>query len=577
MVFLHPPAVFDFRKRAIFPGPIDNTLPNCTPQFIVPPIGMVSIAEYLMRNGAKVRIFNLGELMMNSPSFELEDFLKGNYARIYAIDLHWCNHSQGAIEVAKLCKRIHSDSFVVLGGLTATCFSTEILQKFPFVDAVVRGEGEIPMLKLLNSLELRKIEQVHNLTFRKDKRIMVNPMSPPVSNLDEYEFAMPELLEPGNLSTRGVSPDGKVVRWWGIPICRGCAYSCHHCGGSSLSYETLLSREKLAFRSPSKLVEDLRKLSEKGFKSVFLFQDPRMGGASYYKSLFKELKEAKLDIDLGMELFIPAGKDYLEELKSIKIPINLSISPESAVEEVRIPHGRNYSNESLLKTIDLCRDLQIKLGIFFMVGLGKDTPESIKQTLLFCEMLYFKDREKRFNKEERLFQGPLWFKPEMALLILLDPGSFGFNFPEQAGYNLIFKSFEDYYKGLSLPSWHQWISYETKYMNKDMLVDWGLYALERLFYLQEKYSLYERGEDRALLNYERFKLRVNRAIIPLIDEIVKIKEEKEREERLFLLKDILDECLKGKVPDRSESFKPTERFYRESIGQIMKQIGGFIS
>ncbi|GBC75234.1 Hopanoid C-3 methylase [archaeon HR06] len=571
IIFLHPPAIYAFSKKAIFPGPIDNTLLNCTPQFIVPPIGMISMAEYLKRNGAKVRIVNLGEYMLLSQSFDVEKFIKGNYANVFAIDLHWCNHSQGAIEIAKICKRLHPNSFVVLGGLTASCFALEILQKFPFIDAVVRGEGEEVILKFLNSF---KLDNVPNLAYRKDKKIIVNPIELIAQDLDKYEFAVPELLEPGNLSTTGLSPDGKIVKWWGIPICRGCAYLCHHCGGSSLSYDSLFNRKKIVFRSPKKIVEDLNKLVERGFKNIFLFQDPRMGGPSYYRSLFKELREAKLDIDLlGMELFIPASRDYLELMKGI--PLSLSISPESAVEEIRIPHGRHYSNDSLLTTINICRELKIKLGVFFMVGLGKERPETIQETLLFCEKIYREDRENRSKEEEKLFLGPLWCKPEMALLILLDPGSLGFNFPEQAGYKLIFKNFEDYYKGLSLPSWHYWMSYETIYMGKEELIEWGLYALEKLFYLQEKYGLYEKGEDRALLNYERFKIRVNRAIIPLVDKIMKL--EKGKEENLLLLRRILDECLKGMVPDKNENYNSIERTYRESLAKVIREVGGFIS
>ncbi len=51
-------------------------------------------------------------------------------------------------------------------------------------------------------------------------------------------------------------------------------------------------------------------------------------------------------------------------------------------------------------------------------------------------------------------------------LILLDPGSLAFDYSEEFGYKLVFRRLEDYIKGMSMPSWHQWISYETKSLDR---------------------------------------------------------------------------------------------------------------
>ena len=47
VILIHPPAIYDFREKAIFYGPIALTVPESTRQFIVPPVGMLSIADYL--------------------------------------------------------------------------------------------------------------------------------------------------------------------------------------------------------------------------------------------------------------------------------------------------------------------------------------------------------------------------------------------------------------------------------------------------------------------------------------------------------------------------------------------------
>jgi hypothetical protein len=47
VVLIHPPAIYDFREKAIFPGPIAYTVGESTEQFMIPPVGMLSIADYL--------------------------------------------------------------------------------------------------------------------------------------------------------------------------------------------------------------------------------------------------------------------------------------------------------------------------------------------------------------------------------------------------------------------------------------------------------------------------------------------------------------------------------------------------
>ncbi len=50
LVLLHPPAIYDFRKRPIKLGPISDVIPS-TPIFEMYPVGFASISEYLERNG----------------------------------------------------------------------------------------------------------------------------------------------------------------------------------------------------------------------------------------------------------------------------------------------------------------------------------------------------------------------------------------------------------------------------------------------------------------------------------------------------------------------------------------------
>jgi radical SAM superfamily enzyme YgiQ (UPF0313 family) len=119
----------------------------------------------------------------------------------------------------------------------------------------------------------KSLDEVANLTYRNiSGETQINPLMESCSDLDEFEFTRLDLLQPN----RAVYPIGTPAHW-SIPVCRGCIHNCISCGGSSYSYKKYLGRKKPAFRSPEKIVDDIRKLNTQGINVIFLFQDPRMG------------------------------------------------------------------------------------------------------------------------------------------------------------------------------------------------------------------------------------------------------------------------------------------------------------
>jgi B12-binding domain/radical SAM domain protein len=522
VVFLHPPALYDFRERNIFPGPIAYTVGDSTEQFMIPPIGILSMAGYLDRNGYKVLVVNLCEQMVNDKYFDAEKRIKELSARVYAVGLHWCVHSQGAIEVAKLCKKLHNDAIVVLGGLTATIFDKEILRKYEFVDMVVRGEAEKPFLALMQSLERHeKLENVPNLTYRdEDNNITSTPLMEPVVDLDEFEFTRLDLLTPNStIFTPRMPPR------WVIPVCRGCVHNCVACGGSAYSYKTYLGRSKPAFRSPEKIAEDIQILSDQGVHAVFLSQDPRMGGDKYWRKLIEILRKTKTQgLQLSMELFSPADEGYIKELLTIGVPLSLSISPESGVDSVRQSHGRNYTSDELFKTVKLCKSHGITMGIHSTIALANDTAGTIKETWAFWEQICSINQDVKGKSSVGHAFGPM---------ILLDPGSLAFDFPESYGYRLRFNNLEEYVKGMSLPSWHQWISYETKLLDKKLIAKLIIDSIEHSIGLREKYGLYSQPEAEM----ERIcQVDVNRLVIEVVNEAMDFHDEEKKIERLKALR-----------------------------------------
>ncbi|HVP23802.1 MAG TPA: radical SAM protein [Conexivisphaerales archaeon] len=529
LLLIHPPSIYDFRKRTIFPGPVAYTVSESTDQFLIPPVGMLSIAEYLDRHGYRASVDNLGERMARDPTFDPRRFIEGTRARVYGVGLHWCVHSQGAVQVAKLCKELHPDSLVVMGGLTATMFHEEIPTRYGFVDAVLRGEAEDAFLELMRNLDAKKgPEGTPNATYRDSGgKVRVEPLLKPRETLDEYEFTRLDLLEPkGSVFTSYMPPH------WSLPVCRGCLYNCASCGGSAYSYMTHLGREKPAFRSPRKLADDIAKLSEQGVRLAFLFQDPRMGGRKYTDELFRTLKgEAPLLDGMTLELFAPASNEYLREISNLGVPVTLTMSPESGVEGARMSHGRLYSNDALLKTIEACREYPLHLMVFFMLGLADETPETMAETWKLWERISSMDDHG--GSPGRPGSVSYAFGP----MILLDPGSLAFDFPEKYGYRLLARNLTEYVEAMELPSWHQWISYETRNLDRSSMARLMIDSIAHSVDTRERHGVYSRVRAAK----ERLRqVTSSRWAMGQVDTAMKAQSEPEREAALAAIRRALE-------------------------------------
>lgn len=618
VLFIHPPAIYDFRQRTLFPGALGTTVEQV--QFTKVPIGLLSLAGYLDKHGYKVLIDNLGDRMVNSPAFNPEQHLKNLSASLFAIGLHFQQHAQGAIETARLCKKLHPGSLVVLGGLTATRFHEEIIRKYEFVDAVIRGEAEMAFLEFVRAFERNgKITATPNLTFRAESAwhraadlsqrnrdimpesrievhgklheesqgegsipslrgtstppwqskihaidtgsalsatqptldcfgvrrslamtkntadIIITPLMPPVDNLDEFDFIRFDLLEP---KTSIFSPD--ALPRWSLEVCRGCVYNCSICGGSAYAYKTYLGREKPAFRSPGKIIEDIKRLTEQGIRIVGLYQDPRMGGEEYWRGLLAALRREKPDIDrLSLDLLVPADEEFIREAAGIGKPVTVHICPDTGCDNVRRLLGRHYSSQELLETVKLCHKYLIPVTSFFSAGLAGETPESVRETLELAEKLASSEQIMLARSNSWGLGSGIPLGGPIIGPIVLDPGSQAFDNPEKYGYKLLYKDLEEYISGLSGPSWHQWINYETSLMTKKDIIGLILQSMAFSIDAREEYGFC----SHAQAGMERLKLKADIMALNEIDRIMSLPEE-EREKSLRSLKEKIEAFLR---------------------------------
>ena len=505
LVLLHPPAVYDFRTRPVFLGPLADAVPS-TAMFEMYPVGLTSIAAFLETNHYNVEIVNLAYRMLQDPTFDVVEHLRRIDTPVFGVDLHWLPHVQGALAIIDLVKQLHPDCRTVVGGLSASYYHEELIRR-PSVDFVMRGDStEEPVRQLLQALrESRPLEQVENLTWKKpDGTPVVNPLTYVPDAMDDidvpaYRYVLRSMFKYGSL--RNLMPH---LEWLRYPItlvlsARGCTENCAICGGSRSAYRLICHRERPAFRSPERLAADVATIGSFSRAPIFMVHDPRMGGMGRALRLFTLLERMRVKNEMVFELYYPAGDAFFETIAHSVPTWSIEITLESPDEALRRRNGKfPWSNAVVEETIERalahgCR----RIDVFFMTGLPGQRYEDAMEIGDYCAHLL-----ERFGADRRVhpFVAPLG--------PFLDPGSRAFEQPE-FGYTTIARTLEDHRQAFLQSGWHKILSYETNAMTRDDIVRATYDVAERLNGLKHRYGLID---DRT---YEtvQFRLMMARRIV----------------------------------------------------------------
>lgn len=466
LVLVHAPSVYDFRKRGFLYGPMADLIPS-TPVFEMYPIGFATIASLLAKNGYKVRILNLATHMLADERYDADKALSRIDSEVFGIDLHWLPHAHGSLEVAKMIKHHHPESRVVLGGFSATYYYKEILAGYPDVDAVFLGDSaELPMLQYLNAIESSSsLQSVKNIAYRDNGRIRSNGISHFVEDLDSVDFDYGFMVRSAikSLDLIGHMPylDWKRNPMLLVSTVRGCSNNCITCMGGCISFLRNFGRSSPAFRSPERILEDIRQIEAYFCGAIFLLGDIQQAGRTYSEKLLNLIRRERPKNEIAFEFFTPPSEDLIRSIGRAVESFDAQISPDSHDPKIRAVQGRLYSNEELERTIEsLLRAGARRVDMFFMIGLSLQDRRSVMDTVEFSASLM-----NRLNAGER-------FLPFISPLApFIDPGSDAFENPERYGYRLLARTLEDHRSLLLKPSWKYVLSYETRWLSRDEIVE----------------------------------------------------------------------------------------------------------
>lgn len=420
------------------------------------PMGLLAIADFIERHGQRTKIIHLGIEWIKDRHFSLRGYLEKTQPRTVAMPLHWDLQAYDAMRVAKAVKDVNSNVNIILGGFTASFFDLEIMENFKEIDAIIRGDGEKPLLAFLNKSESKDYSSVPNLTWRQKNKIIRNSLTyvADKNDLDSFNFANLSLLENHSLYVRYTNYANwnwfkdlpKLINkrrtfekpvFFPLPLGRGCAADCSHCGGGSAAQKIINNRQGFILRSPNKIIDSIKEAKKYGYKGIFVYVYPEAGrrNAKYLVEIFEKIKQENIDIGCFMECPDLPNEELIAKFKEtfgnhrhsgIRIFIN------SASEELRrLNKGYSFPNESVLNTLSFIQRLKIDTELYFLLDLPYNKIEYFWETIRLQQSL-----RKNFKCISKIYNFPIQMQP--ASLVYL--------FPSRFGVVGKLKSFLDFYK-----------------------------------------------------------------------------------------------------------------------------------
>jgi clorobiocin biosynthesis protein CloN6 len=374
------------------------------------PVGLVALVNLLQDNGIRVSGINLPMEKRLSRSFDLRQWLRAHTgARVILIDMHWYEHTYGAIDVARACKEVLPEAWTVLGGLSASGFARDMLHAFGEVDFVIRGDAEKPLLRLVQRL-LRagsaarlNLQSIPNLSWRDGDRVVENERTycATTADLDRLNFVDIDFLEHHDqyyvheyivtdLQRARNARNTNQFRGRWLCTARGCRYECSYCGGCKSAHQALAGRKGIVPRSPAKMVEDLQRLVENGVIQASLSYDIAEMGEAYWRAFLGGMQHSNVTIGLYDEFFqlpTPAFLDAFVESVDLEHSC-VALSPLSGSEKVRYLNGKFYGNDQLFDVLAQLKAHDLSIFCYFSLNLPGENEDTIHETVDLAKRIY---------------------------------------------------------------------------------------------------------------------------------------------------------------------------------------------
>jgi len=356
------------------------------------PLGIASLAAYVRPKGYDILVYDaeLGQETEIVPYAEAakayERFLQGladpghyiwqevrQKIRDFAPDVVGISCAtvkyEPALKIAALAKEWNPEVQVVLGGCHPTVLP-QVVIKEQVVDFVVRGEGEVTMLELLECLEngRRGLEDVLGLSFKVKDKIRHNPPRPLMPNLDAIPYPARDLLD----NCQAYDPEDMGL----LMGSRGCPFECTYCAS-----ENMWGR-RVRYRSVENILGEIKEVWQRFGTTQFSFEDDSFTSRKKLVLEFCDrLIEEKLPIKWSAITRIHLLNDELLERMRAAGCNHIRVGIESGSDKVLRATKKHLTVSQIRQGAEVLRRHKIYWSAYFMAGLPCETEEDIRATI----------------------------------------------------------------------------------------------------------------------------------------------------------------------------------------------------
>jgi len=299
-----------------------------------------------------------------------------------------------AIRILEFIRKLRKEGYtghITLGQHFPTFNHRQILEDYPEVDSVVRGEGELTFNELAMNLKYgESLEYVKGVTFRRNGEVVENQPRELIKSLDTLNWPARDFTE------KVINFGGRIM----MTATRGCYANCSFC--SIAGFYKNNPGKKWRMRSHIDIVDELEYLHKKYPCAPFIFDDDQfIGPGENGKRFAFNLADEILRRNLNISYAIPCRVNNIDSglfsfmknsgLKEVFIGI------ESGSDEnlKRFNKGTTTEiNKQALNILDDC-GLDYKIGFIFFDN--KTSFKDIKKNIEFMEHLKENHNVKKGN------------------------------------------------------------------------------------------------------------------------------------------------------------------------------------
>ena len=281
-----------------------------------------------------------------------------------------------AEEVLKIAKEVVPDALRVLGGIHGTFMFRQVLTEAPWIDVIVRGEGEEIMVALMQAVrdgrwpaDQRKIK---GLAFAVGTEIISTQAAPTVKNLD------------------GIDPDWSILEWdkyiyvpLGVKVAipnmaRGCPFTCSFCSQWKFWRDYRV-------RDPIKVVDEIERLVNDHGVGFFILADeePTINKKKFVEFCQELINRGLPDkIKWGINTRVTdiyRDRDLLKFYRKAGL-VHVSLGTEAAAQMKLDMFNKETTVAENKEAIRLLREADIFVEAQFIVGLDNETKETLEET-----------------------------------------------------------------------------------------------------------------------------------------------------------------------------------------------------